>query len=249
MGTVDEDKVELGRKLYYAGNLEKGVPACSACHSPKGLGNGPAAYPLLSGQQPEYVAKALKDYRSGARINQDPSKIMAAIAYKLDDDEIDAYLVLCMVYTNKMFRNQFLLFSLLIALLSCSNDDQTTFESGNGERFRAGVHYELLDNPTKVRDPSKIEVTEVFWFGCNHCYALEPYIARWKRDIPLDVTFIKSPATWNDMLKTHARIYYTAKALGIEQQFVPAAFNTIQNEGKMLTGNTELEYYLSLIHI
>ena len=153
------------------------------------------------------------------------------------------YLVLCMVYTNKMFRNQFLLFCLLIALLSCSNDDQTTFESGNGERFRAGVHYELLDNPTKVLDPSKIEVTEVFWFGCNHCYALEPYIARWKRDMPLDVTFIKSPATWNDMLKTHARIYYTAKALGIEQQFVPAAFNTIQNEGRMLTGNTELEYY------
>ena len=90
VGTVDEDKVELGRKLYYAGNLEKGIPACSACHSPKGLGNGPAAYPLLSGQQPEYVAKALKDYRSGARINQDPSKIMASIAYKLDDDEIDA---------------------------------------------------------------------------------------------------------------------------------------------------------------
>ena len=153
------------------------------------------------------------------------------------------YPVLCMVYTNIMFRNKFLLFFLLVALLGCSNDDQTTFESGNGEKFRAGVHYELLDNPTKVRDPSKIEVTEVFWFGCNHCYALEPYIARWKRDIPLDVTFIKSPATWNDMLKTHARIYYTAKALGIEQQFVPAAFNTIQNEGKMLTGNTELEYY------
>ena len=153
------------------------------------------------------------------------------------------YLVLYMVYTNKMLRTQFLLFYFLIALLGCSNEDQTTFEAGNGEKFRAGVHYELLDNPTKVRDPSKIEVTEVFWFGCNHCYALEPYIARWKRDIPLDVTFIKSPATWNDMLKTHATIYYTAKALGIEQQFVPAAFNTIQNEGKMLTGNTELEYY------
>ena len=153
------------------------------------------------------------------------------------------YLALYMVYTNKMLRTQLLLFYFLIALLGCSNEDQTTFEAGNGEKFRAGVHYELLDNPTKVRDPSKIEVTEVFWFGCNHCYALEPYIARWKRDIPLDVTFIKSPATWNDMLKTHATIYYTAKALGIEQQFVPAAFNTIQNEGKMLTGNTELEYY------
>ena len=90
VGQADESKVELGRKLYYAGNLEKGIPACSACHSPRGLGNGPAAYPLLSGQQPDYVAKALKDYRSGKRVNEDPSKIMAAIAYKLDDVEIDA---------------------------------------------------------------------------------------------------------------------------------------------------------------
>ena len=90
VGQVEESKLELGRKLYYAGNLEKGVPSCSAFHSPRGLGNGPAAYPLLSGQQPDYVAKALKDYRSGARINEDPSKIMAAIAYKLDDTEIEA---------------------------------------------------------------------------------------------------------------------------------------------------------------
>ena len=93
------------------------------------------------------------------------------------------------------------------------------------------------------KPPSKIEVAEVFWFGCNHCYALEPYIARWKKDMSSDVAFLKSPATWNEMLKTHANIYYTAKALGIEQQFVPAAFNTIQNEGRMLTGGTELEYY------
>ena len=90
VGQAEESKIELGRKLYYAGNLEKGIPACSACHSPRGLGNAPAAYPLLSGQQPDYVTKALKDYRSGERVNEDPSKIMAAIAYKLDDVEIDA---------------------------------------------------------------------------------------------------------------------------------------------------------------
>ena len=90
IGQVEKDKLELGRKLYYSGNLEKGVPACTACHSPRGLGNAPAAYPLLSGQQPDYVAKALKDYRSGERSNEDPSKIMIAIAYKLDDNEIEA---------------------------------------------------------------------------------------------------------------------------------------------------------------
>ena len=133
--------------------------------------------------------------------------------------------------------------SLFVMLISCTAEEKNSLEPSTGEKYRAGVHYEIVDNPTTVRDPSKIEVTEVFWFGCNHCYALEPYIARWKKDVPADVAFIKSPATWNEMLKTHANIYYTAKALGIEQQFVPAAFNTIQNEGRMLTGNTELEYY------
>jgi thiol:disulfide interchange protein DsbA len=133
--------------------------------------------------------------------------------------------------------------SLFVILISCTAEEKNSLEPSSGEKYRAGVHYEIVDNPTTVRDPSKIEVTEVFWFGCNHCYALEPYIARWKKDVPADVAFIKSPATWNEMLKTHANIYYTAKALGIEQQFVPAAFNTIQNEGRMLTGNTELEYY------
>ena len=151
--------------------------------------------------------------------------------------------VLFMVYTRKMFRYFILSISFLFILISCSEEEQTVLESSTGEQFREGVHYELVDNPTTVRDPSKIEVAEVFWFGCNHCYALEPYIARWKKDMSSDVAFLKSPATWNEMLKTHANIYYTAKALVIEQQFVPAAFNTIQNEGRMLTGGTELEYY------
>ena len=153
------------------------------------------------------------------------------------------YPVLFMVYTKKMFRTLFSLSFLIFFLIGCSAEEQSSIELNAGDKFRQGVHYELVDNPTTVRDPSKIEVTEVFWFGCNHCYALEPYIARWKKDVPADVSFIKSPATWNDMLKKHATIYYAAKALGIEQQFVPAAFNTIQNEGRMLTGDTELEYF------
>ena len=90
IGQVEADKVELGRKLYYSGSLDKGIPACTACHSPKGKGNAPAGYPLLSGQQPEYIAKSLKNYRSGERNNDESSKMMMAIAYKLDDVEIDA---------------------------------------------------------------------------------------------------------------------------------------------------------------
>ena len=144
-----------------------------------------------------------------------------------------------------MFSRVLISSLITLVLFSCSNEDngqaQTTFESS--DKYTEGVHYEVIDNPTTVRDPSKVEVIEVFWFGCNHCYALEPYLARWKKEMPAGVSFSKSPATWNEMLKTHARMYYTAKALGIEQQFIPAAFNTMQNERRMLTGNTELEYF------
>ena len=90
IGQAASDKVELGRKLYYSGSLEKGIPACTACHSPKGKGNAPAGYPLLSGQQADYVTKSLKNYRSGERNNDESSQMMMAIAYKLDDVEIDA---------------------------------------------------------------------------------------------------------------------------------------------------------------
>jgi thiol:disulfide interchange protein DsbA len=61
--------------------------------------------------------------------------------------------------------------------------------------------------------------------------------------MPADVDFWKSHATWNEILKIHARMFYTARALGIDKQLVPAAFNTIQTEGRSLTGNSELEYY------
>ena len=90
IGEASADLVEQGFKLYYAGSLEKGIPACTACHSPRGRGNSPAGYPLLSGQKTEYISKTLKDYRLGDRQDSEQSEIMVSIAYKLDDKEIDA---------------------------------------------------------------------------------------------------------------------------------------------------------------
>jgi cytochrome c553 len=57
---------------------------CSACH---GLdGNSPSAdYPKLGGQYPDYLAKALHDYKSGARKNP----IMAGFAGTLSDKDIE----------------------------------------------------------------------------------------------------------------------------------------------------------------
>ena len=87
---MSKESFDKGFELYYAGSFEKGIPACTACHSPKGQGNSPAGYPLLSGQQPEYIIKTLKDYRRGSRSDSEFSQIMVSIAYKLDDSEIEA---------------------------------------------------------------------------------------------------------------------------------------------------------------
>lgn len=81
----------LGERVYRAGNLATGVPACSGCHSPRGLGNEPAGYPRLSGQYSEYIAKQLRAFRAGERTNDGgDAKIMRQVAQHMSDAEIDA---------------------------------------------------------------------------------------------------------------------------------------------------------------
>lgn len=84
------DALKLGARIYRAGNLETGVPACSGCHSPRGLGNAPAGYPRLSGQFAEYVEKQLRDFRAGNRTNDGDSMVMREAAQYMSDAEIKA---------------------------------------------------------------------------------------------------------------------------------------------------------------
>ena len=89
IGEAAADKVEEGEKLYRAGNAVSGVSACTACHGPNGAGNPLSKFPSLSGQSAAYVAKALKDFRSGTR-NNDAAGMMRDVASRMTDAEIDA---------------------------------------------------------------------------------------------------------------------------------------------------------------
>jgi protein dithiol oxidoreductase (disulfide-forming) len=84
------------------------------------------------------------------------------------------------------------------------------------ERFKEGPNYKkvLPAQPTNVA-PGKVEVVEVFWYGCAHCFQLDPAIESWRnKGKPQYVEFVRIPAMWNDTLRMHARLYYTAEALG-----------------------------------
>ncbi|MBC6904135.1 cytochrome c4 [Saccharophagus sp. K07] len=87
---VEVDALELGEKIYRAGNLETNTPACTGCHSPRGLGNDPAGFPRLSGQYAQYIEKQLRDFRAGNRVNDSDAQIMRKVAEHLSDAEIVA---------------------------------------------------------------------------------------------------------------------------------------------------------------
>jgi cytochrome c553 len=91
-GVASPASVATAQKLYRAGDVKKGLTACAACHLPDGAGAQGAAYPRIGGQHAQYVANRLRAYRDAAGSEQASGnyKIMAAVAAKLSDAEIEA---------------------------------------------------------------------------------------------------------------------------------------------------------------
>ncbi len=85
----DPSNVELGEKIYRAGDPARDLPACIACHGPQGKGNGPANYPALRAQHSLYTYNQLRAYASGERVPAG-NDIMQTISGKLTDEEMRA---------------------------------------------------------------------------------------------------------------------------------------------------------------
>jgi cbb3-type cytochrome c oxidase subunit III len=90
IGAADPALVAAGEALYRGGRLEQGIPACTGCHAPDGVGNSPAGFPLLSGQHAVYTIKQLTAFREGQRTNDGDAMMMRSIANKLSDQDISA---------------------------------------------------------------------------------------------------------------------------------------------------------------
>ncbi|MEW5248612.1 thiol:disulfide interchange protein DsbA/DsbL [Microbulbifer discodermiae] len=114
--------------------------------------------------------------------------------------------------------------TLLFSLVACAQD--------SGE-FKVGDYYQVLPQAVPQRDTSKIEVTELFWYGCGHCYHFEPILNKWIKDMPADIKLTKIPAIWQPVMEVHARMYYVADAMGVLGKMHEPIFNAINNQRKM----------------
>lgn len=103
-------------------------------------------------------------------------------------------------------------------------------------KWQAGKHYTTLmpAQPTSV-GPDKVEVVEVFWYGCGHCFHLDPMLDSWKaKNKPAYAEFSRVPVMWNEITKAHARLFYTLEALGKLEQLHTPVFREIHVKGNVL---------------
>lgn len=89
----------------------------------------------------------------------------------------------------------------------------STSALGQVARYVSGTHYEVLESPVRTADTSKIEVIELFWYGCPGCYAFEPLMANWESSQAQDIDHKRLPAVWNPITKIHAQAYFAALSL------------------------------------
>lgn len=81
---------EVGKKLFLHGDLSRTVVACINCHGVNGKGLTPntSMFPVIGGQQKDYIRRQLVNFRKDERTNS-PNLIMNRITHKLSDDEIE----------------------------------------------------------------------------------------------------------------------------------------------------------------
>lgn len=102
----------------------------------------------------------------------------------------------------------------------------------------AGAQVIELKPPVPVEGTSKIEVLEFFWYGCIHCYNLEPVLESWLKTLPPDVEFRRVPAVFNERWALDASIYYAMEALDLVDKLHRPLFDAI-HKNRLNTANEQ----------
>ncbi len=95
---------------------------------------------------------------------------------------------------------------------------------------QSGMEYMPTQQAIPTENPAKIEVTELFWYGCPHCYQLEPQLAAWVKKLPKDVEFKRIPGIARPDWAPGAKAYYAMEALGVGEKLHAPLFEAIHKQ-------------------
>ena len=125
---------------------------------------------------------------------------------------------------------------------------QADTSAGREWQFQDGKHYQrLVPTQPTIGGADKVEVAEIFWYGCNHCRDFEPIISRWAANKPANARFVRIPAMWNPLVKLHAQLYYTEEVLAMngkladQEAFRTAVFAEYHQKGNRMTSETSIQ--------
>ena len=141
---------------------------------------------------------------------------------------------------NKNYKN---------LLLSIFGFTLIAFNTNLQAEYELGKDYQLIDNPLPVRQDGMVEVSEIFWYGCNHCYSFESTINNWDANKPDYVKFSKMPVTWSQIHQLHASLYHTIEALKLGKGAHTAVFTTIHKENNFLGSQKSVVKFLSKLGV
>lgn len=101
-----------------------------------------------------------------------------------------------------------------------------------GSQSYAADGYTVISPAQPTQTGDKIEVLEMFWYACPHCYDFEPHISKWLESKPDDVVFRRMPGIFRNTWIPHAKAYFTAEKLGILDSIHGPLFDAIHKEKK-----------------
>jgi len=111
--------------------------------------------------------------------------------------------------------------------------------------FVEGKQYVALANPQPTSAADKVEVVELFWYGCPHCYELEPFVTEWLASEPEDVEFVRMPAILGKGWELLAKAYYTAELLNVMDKIHPALFEAIHKQRRKIRTEADVQALFS----
>lgn len=113
------------------------------------------------------------------------------------------------------------------------------------EEYTENMHYELVTPPQPTSVADKVEVVELFWYGCPHCYQFEPTLQKWIKAKPANVAFVRVPGIFRPEWSVLARAYYTAEALGVLDKVHDPIFGAVHELKRPLQSEDQIAAFFA----